>query len=97
MEIEAVFDGTVFRPTGPLPAGLKPGDAGVVVLANGKPPAVAADDPSVIDLFDGRPPVLGEPGSSMKYLIQASQELGDDGLPADYSVNWEKYLRDEGH
>lgn len=26
MVLKAVFDGEVFRPTGPLPAGLKPGD-----------------------------------------------------------------------
>lgn len=83
MVVKAVFDGETFRPTGPLPAGLKPGDE-VDIRTPADPPQGAGE------------PKLGEPGSADRYLLWASQQMGDVDLPADYSVNWEKYLREEG-
>jgi hypothetical protein len=85
--LKAVFDGQVFRPVGPVPDGLRPGDEVEV-----GPPADAPPSPTLsgatadarIDLEDGRPPVVGEPYAAFKFLLQnpvAAEDINWDGWP----------------
>lgn len=69
------FDGTSFQPAAPLPPDLKPGDTGVVVLANGKLSAPIGEGPQ-----------LGQPGSFLKAVAECQIEG-----PPDWSTNLHKY------
>lgn len=57
MHIEVTFDGSVFRPTGPLPPDLQPETKAVVTV----------DDPAAED--EGP---IGEPGSLLRVLAEAN-------------------------
>ena len=62
MVYKAVFDGQVYRPAGPVPDGLRPGDP-VDVL----PP-----------IADVTAPKLGEPGAAWRLLAESGIEGPED-------------------